>query len=71
MLDEYVEVPEAVGKIVKNLKLYRSDSGCTELLIDFMDGTSFSCDLENKSSIKAALIRTGSGTPQVLREYLV
>jgi hypothetical protein len=38
MPDEYAEAPEAVGKVVKSLKLYRSDSGCTELLIDFMDG---------------------------------
>ena len=71
MTDEFAEVAEVVGKIVKSIKLYRSDPDCTELLIDFVDGTSFSCSLENKPSIRATLIRTGIGTPEVLREYLV
>jgi hypothetical protein len=69
MTEEYAEVPEVVGKVVKSIKLYRSDPDCTELLIDFIDGTSFSCILENKPSIRATLIRTGIGTPEVLREY--
>jgi hypothetical protein len=71
MTDEYAEVPEVVGKVVKYLKPYRSDPDGTELLIDFIDGTSFSCNLENKPSIRATLIWAGIGTPGVLREYLV
>lgn len=71
MTDEFAEVPEVVGKVVKSIKLYRSDPDSTELLIDFIDGTSFSCCLENKPSIRATLIRTGIGTPEVLHQYLV
>ena len=51
-------------------KLYRADPDGAELQIDFEDGTSFSCILENKPSIKASLIQTGVGTPEVLRDYI-
>jgi hypothetical protein len=52
------------------LRLYRDDPDAAELQIDFDDGTSFSCILENKSSLKASLIQTGVGTPEVLRDYI-
>ena len=70
MSEDVIECPEVVGKVVKCLKLYRSDPDTAELQIDFEDGTSFSCILENKPSVKASLIQTGVGTPEVLRNYI-
>ena len=43
MSEEMIECTEIVGKVVKCLKLYRSDPDAAELQIDFEDGTSFSC----------------------------
>jgi len=68
MPEDIIECTEVVGKVVKCLKLYRADLDA-ELQIDFEDGTSFSCILENKPSVKASLIQTGVGTPEVLRDY--
>ena len=70
MSEEMIECTDLVGKVVKCLKLYRSDPDAAELQIDFEDGTSFSCALENKPSLKASLIRAGIGTPEVLRDYI-
>jgi hypothetical protein len=70
MPEDIVECTEIVGKVVKCAKLYRADPDAAELQIDFEDGTSFSCILENKSSVKASLIQTGVGTPEVLRDYI-
>jgi hypothetical protein len=69
MSEDVIECPELVGKVVRCLKLYRSDPDTSELQVDFEDGTSFSCVLETRSSVKASLIRAGVGTPEVLRDY--
>jgi hypothetical protein len=68
--EDIIECTEIVGKVVKSLKLYRADPETAELQIDFEDGTSFSCTLENKPSVKASLIQTGIRTPEVLRDYI-
>ena len=68
--DGYIDCPEIVGKVVKSLKLYPGHGNGPELLIDFEDGTSFSCTVENKPSVTASLIRGGVGGPNVLRDYL-
>jgi hypothetical protein len=70
MPEDIIECTEVVGKVVKCLRLYRDDPDAAELQIDFDDGTTFSCILENKSSLKASLIQTGVGTPEVLRDYI-
>ena len=70
MSEDMIECTELVGKVVKCLKLYRSDPDTAELQIDFEDGTSFSCVLEAKASVKASLIRAGVGAPAVLRDYI-
>ena len=70
MTDGYIDCPEIVGKVVKSLKLYPGHGDGPELLIDFEDGTSFSCAVENKPSVTASLIRGGVGGPNVLRDYL-
>ena len=70
MAENIIECTEIVGKVVRCLKLYRADPDAAELQIDFEDGTSFSCILENKPSVKASLIQTAVGTPEVLRDYI-
>ena len=70
MPEDIIECTEIVGKVVKCAKLYRADPDAAELQIDFEDGTSFSCALEIRSTIKASLIRTGIGQPEILQEYL-
>jgi hypothetical protein len=70
MAENIIECTEIVGKVVRCLKLYRADPDAAELQIDFEDGSSFSCILENKPSVKASLIRTGVGTPEVVRDYI-
>ena len=70
MPEDIIECTEIAGKVVKCLKLYPADPDAAELQIDFEDGTSFSCILENKPVVKASLIRTGVGTPEVVRDYI-
>jgi hypothetical protein len=70
MPEDMIECTEIVGKVVKCLKLYRAAPDAAELQIDFEDGTSFACILESKPSVKASLIQTGVGTPEVLRDYI-
>lgn len=40
-----------------------------EMVLEFTDGTSFTTSIECKSSLKANLIRTGIGTPEVIKSY--
>jgi hypothetical protein len=70
-MEEPVECAEVSGKTVKVLKLYESEHEGYELLIEFTDGTSFSCCLETRHSIKASLFRGGIGTPHVVRDYAI
>ena len=70
MIDDYLECPELSGKTIQNLKLYKDSPERCEVLIEFTDGTTFSCALDIQSTIKASFIRTGIGTPDILREYL-
>lgn len=69
MADRYIECPELEGKIVGNLRIYNNSGDSHEVLIEFTDGTSFSCCFEVKASTKGSLFRGGVGTPEVLREY--
>ncbi len=70
MTDDPFECSELIGKTIKKLTLFKDSGERCEVLIEFTDGTSFSCALDVQSAIKASLIRTGIGTPDVLREYL-
>ena len=69
MLSQNVECPEVVGKTVKSLRLYSTDKSDAEIMIEFTDGTTFSSSYESHSVLKASLIRTGIGTPEVLKDY--
>jgi hypothetical protein len=70
MTDDHFEWPELAGKTITTLKLYRESPDRCEVMIEFNDGMSFSCALDIRSTIKASLIRTGIGQPEILREYL-
>jgi hypothetical protein len=65
-----VDCPEVIGKTIKSLKLYSSDTNEAEILIEFTDGTSFSSSLGSRLTLKMSLIRTGIGTPEVLKNYV-
>jgi hypothetical protein len=69
MPSQNVECSEVVGKTVKSLKLYSTDKSDAEIMIEFTDGTTFSSSYESRSVLKASLIRTGIGTPEVLKRY--
>jgi hypothetical protein len=66
MSSPIIDCPEVVGKTVSSLKLHATDC---EIIIEFTDGTSFSSACESRAVHKAALIRTGMGTPEVLKTY--
>jgi hypothetical protein len=55
MFEDIIACTEIVGNVVKCLKLYRTDPDTDELQIDFEDGTSFSCALENNPPSKPVL----------------
>ncbi len=63
------ECEEIAGKTVKSLKVYEDPSEDPEVVIEFTDGTTFSCAIEQRSSAKAVLFRGGVGTPEILRNY--
>ena len=66
---DFVECPELAGKTIQTVKLYEDpDDGC-EMLLEFTDGTSFSCSMESRLSMKSTLFREGVGTPEIIREY--
>jgi hypothetical protein len=64
-----VECIEIAGKTVGNLKVYEDQNDECEVVIEFTDGTTFSCAMERRSSIKSVLFRGGVGTPEILRDY--
>ena len=67
MTNDFLECPELSGKTIENVKLYKDSPERCEVLIEFTDGTSA---LDIQTTTKASLIRTGVGTPDILREYL-
>jgi hypothetical protein len=70
MKHDIVECPELAGKVIRRPTLYQSKIGEHEIMIDFTDGTSFSCAFEAHTSTKASLIRTGNGVPETLSVFL-
>jgi hypothetical protein len=64
-----IDCPEVVGKTVSSLKIHATDLDKVEIVIEFTDGTSFSSAYESRAVHNAALIRTGVGTPEVLKTY--
>ena len=71
MDQEYVECPELSGKTVQAVRIYKDSGEGTDVLIEFTDGTSFSCCHSNRSTVKASLYRGGVGTPQTICDYQV
>lgn len=69
MTKEFVECPEVAGKTIKSLKLYEDDADGCETLIEFTDGTSFSCSVCYQPAVKGTLFEGGAGTPKIIRNY--
>ena len=69
MQRDYIECPELSGKTILAFRVLQSQSDGDEVLIDFTDGTSFSCRLATKSVLTASLFRPSAGTPEVIRSY--
>jgi hypothetical protein len=67
---QIIDCPEVIGKTVGSLKLYPTDTGDTEIVIQFTDGTAFSSSFESRPTLRASLIRTGIAAPEVLKTYL-
>ena len=71
MAQEYIECPELSGKTVQAVRIYKDAGDGTDVLIEFTDGTSFTCCHSNHSTVQASLYRGGVGTPQTIRDYQV
>lgn len=69
MCSHIVDCQELVGKTVSSLKLYPTDTGTAEIVIEFADGTSFFSSCETRVTLKASLMRTGTATPEILKSY--
>lgn len=69
MQEDYVECPELSGKTIRTVRIYRDTGDGTDVQIELMDGTSFSCCLSIHPTIKASLYRGGVGTPETIRSY--
>ena len=68
-VDRSFECPEVAGKTIQTLRVFQNHGEGDEVLIEFTDGTSFSCCLEIKSMVTASLFRPTAGTPEVIRSY--
>ena len=69
MQDDYVECPELSGKTIQTLRIHRDAGDGTDIQIELMDGTSFSCCLSHQLSVKASLYKGGVGTPETISSY--
>ncbi|KAA6459132.1 hypothetical protein DYQ86_17865 [Acidobacteria bacterium AB60] len=69
MAERFFECPEVAGKTIQTLRVYQNGDEGDEILIEFADGTSFSCCLEIKSALTASLFRPTAGTPEVIQSY--
>ena len=67
--DNPVDCPDVIGKTIQNLKIYRDAVDGIEIQIDFTDGTSFVCCVENQVKVEANLVVCGNGEPEVLRKF--
>ena len=70
MSSRVVDCPEAAGKTVKSLKLYSDESKIEEIILEFTDGTSFTASYECQVKTEAKLILTGTGAPELVKNYL-
>jgi hypothetical protein len=66
---DFVECTEISGKTIQALRIYTDDRDGAEVQIDLTDGTSFSCSLGHLPTVKASLYRSGTGTPEIIRQF--
>ena len=67
--DAFIDCPEVAGKTIERRRLYLDSEGAVEILLEFNDGTAFSCAVVSKPQLKGQLFRPGVGRPQILAEY--
>lgn len=63
-----IDCPQVSGKTVQSLKVYTESEGGCEAVIEFTDGTAFSCCVGHKPYVKAQLYVSGIATPEILFE---
>jgi hypothetical protein len=64
-----MECPELAGKTIRLVRMYENaEDGC-ETLIEFTDGTSFSCSACHRPVVRATLYKAGVGNPEIIRDY--
>jgi len=67
--DNVIKCAEVAGKTIRSLQLYSSASSLGEVVLEFTDGTTFTASCESQLTMKATLIRTGIGEPEVLKTF--
>lgn len=65
----FFECAELAGRTIQALRVYENCDRGNEVVIEFTDGTAFSCGLEAKCVASAIFFRPSNGTPEVLRNY--
>ena len=55
----FINCPEVAGKTIDSLRLYPDSEGAVEILLEFADGTAFSCVVAHKPQVKGQLFRRG------------
>lgn len=64
-----IECKQLAGKVVRSLTLFEDGNGCSEVSIDFEDGSTFTASLASKPSLQAKLTICEGGEPVVLKDY--
>jgi hypothetical protein len=67
--EDPIECSGLSGRTIKTLNIFRATTNGTEIQIDFTDGTSFTCLINNRTEIDASLSLCGPGEPHVLERY--
>jgi hypothetical protein len=67
--NRFFECAELSGKTIQALRVYENPDQRNEIVIEFTDGTAFSCCLETKCVASAVFFRPSNGIPEVLRSY--
>ena len=63
------EIPSAVGKVIRSMRVYDASSCCRNVQIVFTDGTEIVVDFSVKTSATAQHYRSSAGEPIILHNY--
>jgi hypothetical protein len=65
----YMELPEAVGQVIRCLRVYDDPPYGREVYVEFEDGTQLSIDLVVETTAHAKHYRGKSGDLEILAEH--